>query len=506
MAIYHFSAKIISRAKGDSAIAAAAYRSASRLTNEYDGQVHDYRRKQHVTRSVILLPDNAPDQYSDRQTLWNAVELSEKSNAQLAREIEFSLPKELEEKTRERIALEFIQETFVNDCMIADVSFHNPPKRDARGRSVDAGGNITKDPIYNNPHVHVLLTLRPINENGKWENKKQKLYVCEKDGQRKSFAAGEIKTGWEKLYSYIDETGKKYWYTKSYASEHPELSLVNRYPKSESRMNPKVEKWNSPESLKQWRAAWAEKVNTTFIDMDMSERIDHRSYKEQGLDLIPTVHMGKRAVTEERRLRAYGGHTELYKLNQAIQEHNAEVRLLMELRRLKELMEQLLLQASKRISVAARSIAEKLERLRAVMIITSIRKKQLAAAKEETEERIRMTREYLLPQGNDQQQVDEGRRFCSVAAAVEIEKLEDLSRQSEKRITALNKKYSRAYREYQELDTQDEEVIKERIRIRPDIEAEYTRHISPRLFQEIALGYAPRVAGPELSQGMTIKA
>ena len=96
MAIFHLSANIISRGKGRSAVAAAAYRSGSRITNEYDGVVHDYRRKRGVIDKQIFLPDHVPREYYDRATLWNTVEKIEKTkNAQLAREIEIAIPKEI---------------------------------------------------------------------------------------------------------------------------------------------------------------------------------------------------------------------------------------------------------------------------------------------------------------------------------------------------------------------------------------------------------------------------
>ena len=94
MAIFHLSANIISRGKGRSAVAAAAYRSGSRITNEYDGVVHDYRRKRGVIDKQIFLPDHVPREYYDRATLWNAVEKIEKTkNAQLAREQTIESPK-----------------------------------------------------------------------------------------------------------------------------------------------------------------------------------------------------------------------------------------------------------------------------------------------------------------------------------------------------------------------------------------------------------------------------
>ena len=96
MAIYHCSIKIISRGKGKSAVAAAAYRAGEKITNEFDGEIHDYTRKGGVVHTEILLPDHAPAAFSDRAVLWNAVEKTEKAkNAQLAREIELALPVEL---------------------------------------------------------------------------------------------------------------------------------------------------------------------------------------------------------------------------------------------------------------------------------------------------------------------------------------------------------------------------------------------------------------------------
>ena len=114
IAIYHCSIKIISRGKGKSAVAAAAYRSGEKLTNDYDGTTHDFTRKGGVVYAEILLPDNAPREYSDRSTLWNAVEQVEKpKNAQLSREIEIALPNELSETECIELAREFVQKNFV---------------------------------------------------------------------------------------------------------------------------------------------------------------------------------------------------------------------------------------------------------------------------------------------------------------------------------------------------------------------------------------------------------
>lgn len=126
MAIFHFSANIISRGKGRSAVAAAAYRSGSRITNEYDGVVHDYRRKRGVIDKQIFLPDHVPREYYDRATLWNAVEKIEKAkNAQLAREIEIAIPKEISLAGTYQMVKEYITENFVSKGMIADCCYHD---------------------------------------------------------------------------------------------------------------------------------------------------------------------------------------------------------------------------------------------------------------------------------------------------------------------------------------------------------------------------------------------
>jgi ATP-dependent exoDNAse (exonuclease V) alpha subunit len=109
MAIYHIDIKIISRGKGKSAVAAAAYRVGEKITNDYDGITHDYSRKKGIIHKEILLPQNAPDSYSERAVLWNEVEKIEKAkNSQLAREIEFALPRELNREQQIELAREYV--------------------------------------------------------------------------------------------------------------------------------------------------------------------------------------------------------------------------------------------------------------------------------------------------------------------------------------------------------------------------------------------------------------
>ena len=415
MALYHFSVKIISRANGQSACAASAYRSGEKIQNDRDGITHDYRKKQNVEYAVVMLPENAPAIYADREALWNAVEKAEKqSNAQLAREFEFALPRELPFEERKRIAIDFIQEQFVSEGMIVDVAFHNPPKMNSKKQPIDEDGNVTHDPykyIYENPHVHAMCTMRPLDETGKWEAKKQKLYVCEKDGRQKSFSSQTLKEnpGWEKLYNYQSPSGNKAWHTKSYVEDHPEenLTLVNRYPKCEQVINPKVEKWNSSDTLLMWREAWAVKVNEAYESLGMEERIDHRSYKDQGVDLIPTVHEGKAVTIAEKRLKeeyeqkiargeeAILQHTEIRDLNIAIREHNRELRIIAEMKKLRAQLEKIIAPIKERIEAAAQSIAEKLERLRVSIVTLGMKIHRAVDTKAQDDEQIAQNQAYI---------------------------------------------------------------------------------------------------------------
>ena len=175
MAIYHFRTQIIKRNEGRSAVAAVAYRSASKLHSIYDDKEYDYTNKRFVEYSEISLPENAPQIFYDREVLWNTVEMSEKAkDAQLAREFEISLPVELSLEQNIELARKFINEVFVADGMIADWSLHNPALKDDLGRCLDKNGEVTTDVneyIYNNPHIHVMTVLRPLNHDGSFANK-----------------------------------------------------------------------------------------------------------------------------------------------------------------------------------------------------------------------------------------------------------------------------------------------------------------------------------------------
>ena len=151
MAIYHFSAKVISRSSGSSAVASAAYRSAQRLHDDRLDRSHDFTNKAGVVHSEVMLPDGAPERLGDRSTLWNEVEATElRKDAQLSREIEFAIPRELDKQQGIELARDFVQTEFVERGMIADLNVH---------------WDIGADGLAK-PHAHVMLSMREVSEDG----------------------------------------------------------------------------------------------------------------------------------------------------------------------------------------------------------------------------------------------------------------------------------------------------------------------------------------------------
>lgn len=258
MAIYHCSIKIISRGKGKSAVAAAAYRSGEKLINDYDGITHDYTRKSGISHTEILLPSHAPPEFSDRSTLWNSVEKIEKSkNSQLAREIEIAIPKELSREQQISLVREYVKENFVSAGMCADFAIHD--KKDG------------------NPHAHILLTMRPLEQDGSWGAKSKKEYTLDKNGEKIKLKNGNYKTR--------------------------KIDTVD---------------WNNKEKAEVWRSSWAEITNKYLSENAIDERIDHRSFARQGIDQIPSIHLGVAASQMERK----GIATERGQINREISRTN----------------------------------------------------------------------------------------------------------------------------------------------------------------------------------------
>ena len=217
MAIYHFSAKVISRSNGSSAVAAAAYRSASRLQDERLGRAQDFSAKDDVIHSEVMLPDDAPERWRDREVLWNEVEAIERrKDAQLAREVEFSIPREMSREDGVKLASEFVQREFVDRGMVADLNVHWDRAEDGSPK----------------PHAHVMLSTREAGPQG---------------------------------------------------------------------FGRKTREWNATSELQGWRERWAEHVNTRLLELGIEAQIDHRSYRDQGVELEPQHKIGPAGMRREDR-------------------------------------------------------------------------------------------------------------------------------------------------------------------------------------------------------------
>ena len=366
MAIYHLEAKMVSRGAGRSAVAASAYLSCSRMLNEYDGVQHDYTRKQGLAWQAVFLPPMAPPEWQDREKLWNAVEEAEKTkDSRLAREFVAALPIELSRQQQIELLQDFIREQFVDEGMCADVAIH------------DTDGH--------NPHAHILLTVRPLDEHGKWQYKTEKEYLCVKDGEERGFTAAEFKAaqaeGWEKQYSY--KVGKKKVYMAPSAAQAHGYVRADKHPKSTryGRQNPISARWNSEEQLLVWRETWATAANRCLELAGHAERIDHRSHAARGLEERPTVHEGVAAQALERR----GILSDRCELNRQIKADNALLReLKAELKKLSDL-----------VVHTVSAVAERLEKLRGRVLIFCYQLSHIRAGRERYQDALHVYRPQM---------------------------------------------------------------------------------------------------------------
>ena len=252
---------------------------------------HDYTRKGGVVHTEIMLPPHAPPSFSDRSTLWNSVELYEKAgNAQLAREIDAALPIELSREEQIRLVREYCSSQFVSRGMCVDYAIHDTDK--------------------GNPHCHIMLTMRPLDERGTWAAKSKKEYDLDENGERIRLPSGRYKT------HKVDLTG-----------------------------------WNDKDNALLWRKAWADFTNDFLERNGSPERIDHRSNAERGIEELPTVHMGVAACQMEKK----GIVTERGELNRNIKAAN---RILREIRRLVCGLKDWLAELKERKAALLESLAE----------------------------------------------------------------------------------------------------------------------------------------------------
>ena len=257
----HFKIKISTRSKSPPTTASAAYQSGERLYDERTHRTKNYDDKRGVIYTEIMLPDNAPREYADRNTLWNAVEWSETNwNAQMARKLHITLPRELSMDDNLKLIREYVQDQFVSQGMIADIAIHDP------------------DPPNHNPHAHVMLTMRALDEQGHWLPKCHREYVLDENGDR------------------IKGENGKWKFRKVFTTD-----------------------WDNRDNAEKWRQAWEDIQNRYLEAADRPERISMKSYERQGIDQIPTVHMGPAVTAMERR----GIETNIGNLNREIKKTNA---------------------------------------------------------------------------------------------------------------------------------------------------------------------------------------
>lgn len=266
----HTHVDIVARSKGHSVIAKAAYNARDKLQDEYYGKTHDYSKKEDLVFSKIFLPEHIPKKFSNREYLWNSVEKIEKSkNSQLARNLLFTLPRELNEQDRIKLISEFIEENFTSKGMIADCNIHNPMASDHEEQ----------------PHAHILLTLREIDEKGNWKPKCRKEYILDENGEKIKLKSGNYKS-----------------------------RKVN------------LNDWNEPDKAKEWRENFSKKANEYLARNNINKRIDPRTFKEQGREELPQIHLGTSSYQMEKK----GIQTERGNQNRKIIALNLEFRKLKE--------------------------------------------------------------------------------------------------------------------------------------------------------------------------------
>lgn len=332
MAIFHFTIKIIGRSKGKSILSASAYLNGDVMKNEETGKISDYTSKKEVVYSQLMMCENAPPDWKEvpeekieqfrksvrykraeekeeaitkfkliyrKQKLWNEVlKVEKESNAQLGRAFEFSLPKEWSLQEQIDYTTDFIQKNFVEKGMCADWSIHD--KKDG------------------NPHVHMILTMRPFCEDHTWGKKEGKDWAFVRD------ETGGI---------VIDTTNPNWWQDKKnpdrcgiripVLDEEGKQKLDSRNRKQWKREVVDTTGWNNPKNCELWRSEWAKVCNQ---HLSKEDQIDHRSYKRQGKQKIPTIHEGADVRKIDKKFQEKRSRVPSWKIeeNQVINEQNVK--------------------------------------------------------------------------------------------------------------------------------------------------------------------------------------
>lgn len=319
MAIYHFSGQIMSRISKQtgnpkSPLACAAYRSGEKLVDEIDNKAFFYKREV-APVTHILVPSNAPEWTSDRERLWNEVNKIEKNyNAQFAREFNVALPVELNHEQQEQLTLEFCQEAFVDRGMVADIAIHRDNE--------------------DNPHFHVMITIRPFNEDGTWGVKARREYKFDEQGNH-----------------ILDKNGKK---------------AFDKVDTTD---------WNRKEVFNYWRKLWAEKANQYLKENAINETISHLSNEDRGIEQMPTIHEGFVA----RKMENNGQQSDRVSFNKEVKKYNKTIS---DLQKIKARREQLNYQnkfARKFSPIEKKNLSDIAKQLKMFVNVQSIseRKQQL---------------------------------------------------------------------------------------------------------------------------------
>lgn len=271
MAIYHCNISNVSRAKGSSSCATLSYITGEKVKDERLDKTYDYGRKERIESTGVMLPSNAPTEYQNASNLFNSIEKYEKAdNARTGKKIEVALPRELSRTEQKELVENFIKDNITS-----------------RGYACAYGIHTDKD--NNNPHAHILIANRQINDKGEWSSKRKMEYALDEQGQR--IPQIDKETGLQKT----DKNGRKQW----------------------KRINAEVNPLDKKEVLQDIRENWAVECNKHLTP---EHQIDHRSYKEQGKEQIPTIHEGYSAREMEKR----GEVSELCQYNREVRAINQE--------------------------------------------------------------------------------------------------------------------------------------------------------------------------------------
>lgn len=309
--IAYLHAETVKRSAGRSIVASSAYIGGEKETNEYTGLTHDYRSKSGIVHSEVLLPPNAPQSFYSAEKLWSSLECAEKSpQAKLGLSIVAAIPTEIPKEQWIPLAEEFCQ-NFVDQGCCMQLAIHNPVARNDHGIPINVQGFPAKSPEeyqYLNPHIHCLVCQRMMDDNGNWMSRTSCQYIVQDihSGDVCSMTAQELKKAgpqWQKQYQY-DTGAQLLWMTKQEAScmGYERVSRTPRMTRHGISI-PEAAYVNSPQFLHDMRLHWQESVNNYLNQYapNITERIDMRSYKEQGLGKIPQLHLGPSAAKEERK-------------------------------------------------------------------------------------------------------------------------------------------------------------------------------------------------------------